>query len=248
MKLAEYIINPAVNQPGELGGWPMNGDSFFNHLKQEDSAQLAYKRVDIAVASHKITVVPTEFSAEDSLSVIMPAAHVVVSGEEIISEKVYDSGPVVAILIPDYIREQCATIYPGSFLHVGATMFVKGVMQATLPSGARQVFINLYSSYFEISVIQGSRLLYLNAFRYAAPSDVLYFVIFVLEQLGFVPSEEKVILMGDISVESPVFEQLKMYCASLDLSGRPSFIQSGNSFSGIEAYRYFTLMNLPSCE
>jgi hypothetical protein len=126
---------------------------------------------------------------------------------------------------------------------------VKGILRKHSQLLARQVFINIYPSFFEISVIQGLRLIYLNAFRYSSPSDVLYYVIFVLEQLGFIPSEEKVTLMGDINSDSTIFLQLKMYCGSLNLIEKPAGLIYSDSFStGTGMHKHFSLLNLPLCE
>ena len=91
-------------------------------------------------------------------------------------------------------------------------------------------------------------MLYLNVFKYSAPSDVLYYVIFVLEQLGFVPSEEKITLMGNITDTSVICTQLKMYCESLQFVEKPDELKFGEAFSGVALHNYFVLLNIPICE
>jgi hypothetical protein len=133
-------------------------------------------------------------------------------------------------------------------MRVAPAVFVKGLFRKHSDLITRQIFLNVFTGYFELCVIQGSRLLYLNAFRYTAPSDVLYFVIFVLEQLGFVPSEENITLMGEISDSETIFNQLKMYCASLRYAKQPVGVEYGEDFAGIHFHNYFTLLNIPLCE
>jgi len=248
MRIASYKLNYAGIQNDELGGWPISGDDYFDKLKKNDLIQLSYQRVDIAVASYKITVAPHKFLEQDNVLNIISAAYPVSSGEEILTEPVFDPGPATAILIPKYIPEFCATMFPGSLLRSAAAVFVKGILRKHSRLIARQVFINIHPGFFEISVIQGLRLLYLNAFKYSAPSDVLYYVIFVLEQLGFVPSEEKVTLMGDITESSVIYSQLKMYCGSLQFSEKPDELKYGEAFTGIAMHNHFILLNIPICE
>jgi len=247
LKLSSYKLASVIHHE-ESAGWPVNGNDYFDQLKKVDCAQMSWQRVDIAVASQKITIAPHAFMEDANDLNIISAAYSVTPGEKILSEPVFDLGPVTAILVPGYISEFCAAIFPSSFLRNEAAVFVKGILRKHSQLIARQVFINIYHDFFEISVIQGLRLLYLNAFRYSSPSDVLYYVIFVLEQLGFVPSEEKVTLMGDIVANSTIYLQLKMYCGSLNFIAGPVELEYGEAFKEIAMHQYFTLLNMPICE
>jgi hypothetical protein len=247
LKISSYKRASGIHHE-ELAGWPVNGNEYFDQLKQVDCTKMSWQRVDIAVASQKITIAPHAFMEEANDLNIISAAYTVSPADKILSEPVFDLGPVTAILVPGYIPEFCAAIFPGSFLRNASAVFVKGILRKHSQLIARQVFINIYHDFFEISVIQGLRLLYLNAFRYSSPSDVLYYVIFVLEQLGFVPSEEKVTLLGDISDNSTIYLQLKMYCGSLNFIAKPVELEYGETFTGTNMHKYFTLLNIPLCE
>lgn len=248
LKLSSYKLNIADIKHGEAGGWATNGNDYFEHLKKIDFVQMTWQRVDIAVASHKITIAPHAFLEAGNDINIISAAYPVTPGEKILAEPVFDLGPVIAMLIPGYIPEFSSAIFPGSFLRNAAAIFVKGILRQHSQLIVRHVFINIHRGYFEITLIQGLRLLYLNAFRYSTSSDVLYYVIFVLEQLGFVPSEENVTLMGDISDNSIIFSQLKMYCGSLNFISKPVELEYGEAFKGIGLHQYFTLLTIPLCE
>lgn len=248
MKMASYKLNHTGVQNDELGGWPAIGDDYFIELKKSELTSMKFERVDIAVASQKITIAPHDFLEPENVYTIISAAYPVSPAEEILSEPVFDPGPVTAILIPKYISEYCSEIFPGSFLRSAASVFVKGILHKYSQLITRQVFVNIHPGFFEITVIQGQRLLFLNAFKYSAPSDVLYYVIFVLEQLGFVPSEEKVTLMGDVSESSVIFTQLKMYCETLQFAGKPDEFKFGEAFAGTAMHEYFILLNIPICE
>lgn len=246
LALESYGSNHSGNHHNERG-WPSNGNDYFDQLQKSELSHLTYQKVDIAVASYKITVAPHNFIHEHQIAV-MSAAHTVHESEEILTELLYDSGPVIAVAMPKYIKEHCISMFPGAAMRVAPAVFVKGIFRKHSDLIARQIFLNVFNGYFEMCVIQGSRLLYLNAFRYSAPSDVLYFVIFVLEQLGFVPSEEDITLMGDISNSETVFNQLKVYCGALRYAKPPEGVEYGETFAGIHFHNYFTLLNIPLCE
>jgi hypothetical protein len=248
LRLASYKLNYTGIHRDELGGWPVNGIDYFEKLEKVDLTRLSYQRVDIAVASHKITVSPPGFLENEYTQDIVSAAFPLSPDEEIITGPVFDSGPVTALIIPRYIPELCSRMFPGAFLRSASAVFVKGILRKHSRFIARQVFVNIHPGFFEITVIQGLRLVYLNAFRYSAPSDVLYYVIFVLEQLGFVPSEEYVTLTGDISEHSVIYTQLQMYCKSLRFIEQPDGLEYGEAFEKTIMHNHFILLNIPLCE
>lgn len=248
LRLAAYKLSYSGIHRDELGGWPLNGNDYFEKLEKIDLTRLAYQRVDIAIATQKITVAPPGFIGHDDAPGLVSVAFPVSQDEEIITEPVFDQGPVTALIIPRYIPEYCEKMFPGAIIWIAAAVFVKGVLRKHSRLIARQVFINIHPGFFEITVIQGLRLLYLNAFRYSAPSDVLYYVIFVLEQLGFVPSEEYITLMGEISDQSVIYTQLQMYCKSLRFAEQPEGLAYGEAFEKVSMHDHFILLNIPVCE
>jgi len=248
LRLASYKLNYTGIHRDELAGWPVNGIDYFEKLEKVDLTRLSYQRVDIAIASHKITVAPHNFLENDYAPGIVSTAFPVSPDEEILTEPVFDPGPVIALIIPHYIPEFSTRIFPGASLRSAAAVFVKGVLRKHSRFITRQVFINIHPGFFEITVIQGLRLVYLNAFRYSSPSDILYYVIFVLEQLGFTPSEEYVTLMGDISENSIIYNQLQMYCKSIRFIEQPEGLEYGQEFEKIIMHNHFILLNIPVCE
>ena len=248
LRVASYKLNYTGIHRDELGGWPVNGTDYFEKLEKVDLTRLSYQRIDIAIASHKITVAPHSFLEPDFARGIITAAFPLSPDEEILTEAVYHAGPVIASIIPRYITEFCTRMFPGALLRNAAAVFVKGILRKHSRIIARQVFINIYPGFFEITVIQGLRLVYLNAFRYSAPSDVLYYVIFVLEQLGFIPSEENVTIMGDISGNSNIYSQLQMYCESIRFIEKPDGLEYSEIFEEIPMHNHFILLNIPVCE
>ena len=248
LKLSSYKLDPAGMVPDSAGDWPKSGNDYFEELKKVDYSQLSWQGIDIAIASQKITMAPHSFMQDGNALNIISAVYPVIPDEQILSEPLSNLGPVSTILVPRYIPEFCNAIFPGSVLHNSAAVFVKGVLRTHSQLITRHVFINIHPGFFEITVTQGLRLLFLNAFRYSSPSDVLYYVIFVLEQLGFVSSEEKVTLMGDITANSTIFLQLKMYCGSIDFIAKPVELEYGEAFAEVAMHKYFTLLNIPICE
>ena len=241
LKLESYS---SVNSLQNENGWPSAGSDYFEHFRSNELTGLRYEHVNIALASGKLTLAPYDFISGDNERSLMALAHKLEANDEIITESLYSAGPVIAIALPKHVRQFISSLFHGASIHCSPVVFVKGLMRGYSDMIARQVFLNVYSGYFEMCIIQGTRLLYLNTFRYSAVSDVIYYVVFVLEQLGFVPSEENITLMGEISGNETVFNQLKEYCASLNFGKKPYGIEYPETFANTDLHRFFTLLNL----
>ena len=245
LKLESYS---SVNSLQNENGWPSAGSDYFEYLKSNELSGLRYEHINIALASGKLTLAPNDFISAGNERSLMAIAHKLEGNEEIITEAIYNSGPVIAIAIPKHVCHFYSSLFQGASIHCSPAVFVKGLMRGYSDLIARQVFLNVYNGYFEMCIIQGTRLLYLNTFRYSAASDVVYYVVFVLEQLGFVPSEETITLMGEISENETIFNQLKVYCASLNFAKIPDGIECPETFANTDLHRFFTLLNLSLCE
>jgi hypothetical protein len=248
LRLSSYTLSHEDCRYTDFAGWPVNGRDYFLQLQKIDILQNTYSRIYIAADSYKYTTAPYNFLLQDNSKELILAAHEVKSDEEILVEPVFDLGPAIAILLPKYISEYCSKIFAGSNLRSAPSVFVKGILRQNSQIIAKQVFINIHNDYFEITVIQGLRLQYLNTFRYTAPSDVLYYVVFILEQLGLMPSEQDIVLMGKVSVDSHIYEQLKLYCGSLRFAENPEGLEYSDLFKGIGLSQFYTLLNIPLCE
>ena len=248
LSMSVYKFGIVSSVVDESFGWPVNDGTYFELLKKNEITEQHFQRIDIAIASHKITVSPFDFIHNGHEADLVNVSQHQNEGEEILSEEITPQGAVASILIPEYIKKNCEFIFPGANLHCAASVMVKGILRKHQGSNMRQVFINLHQKYFELVVVQGPNLIYLNSFKYAEPADVLYFVVFVLEQLGLTPTEESITLMGELSESTPILSQLKLYCASLFYIEKPIELEYSELLAGIPLHKYFTLLNIPICE
>jgi hypothetical protein len=138
--------------------------------------------------------------------------------------------------------------FPGIKIGSSASVLIQGLLKANAHILARQVFVNIWGSFFDIIVIQGRKLLYYNSFKKQAVEDIVYFVLFVLEQLGFIPTEEVVTFMGDITTESEDYKLLYQFIDRLNFTNLFPFADFSPVFTEVLVHKYYTLFNLPFCE
>jgi hypothetical protein len=111
----------------------------------------------------------------------------------------------------------------------------------------KRIFIFVRQSDFNLLIFDRKQLIYSNAFHFRAPEDVVYFVIFVMEQLSLNPEEILVTLLGNIGKETPEFELLFRYIRNIDFATRNETIHYSHVFSDVPGHSWYPLLNPVMC-
>jgi hypothetical protein len=247
LRLTEYRFPVPDGGRGGTGFGPPEGSRSLVKLSEFFRKLPQCSRTDIAYAVHRFTVAPAAYMKGDAARRILSGVHSLYDEDSVVTDTLIPEGPVVAAAIPARIMTGFEALLPGCVHHSSAFAFARGVLNDHTRQSDRRIFVQIFQDYFEMTVVQGTRLLYLNSFRYAAPADILYYLVFVLEQLGFVPSEEEITLAGEISPDSQIYSDMKTYCGSLRFaSARDGFFM--RDAENIPVHRHFTLLSLSLCE
>lgn len=244
--LEDYRLHPAgsSSRKGPDASCSAIRKEFENNLLLGKS----FGKCDVMYASPKVTLVPPGFITDKNKEEYFRFNHVL-DAIELIESEIVPVGEMTAVFaLPACTSRLRDDLFPGSRIGCSATVLIQGLLKANAHILARQVFVNSWDSFFDIIVVQGRRLLYFNTFRKKAPEDIAYFVLFVLEQLGFIPAEEEITFMGDITSESDDYKLLSQYIDKISFANLFPFADFSPVFSEVLVHKYYTLFNLPFCE
>lgn len=82
-------------------------------------------------------------------------------------------------------------------------------------SSENEAFLHFEENRFYMAVYKNQNLTFFNCFSFQTPTDVLYYLLFSLEQLGLNLSEISLFLFGEISYEQEVFKLIYSYIESV---------------------------------
>lgn len=74
-----------------------------------------------------------------------------------------------------------------------------------------QLFVNLEHRIFDLLVLKNKQLILANSFEYRSKEDVLYYILFTMEQLDLDVESVPLILSGDIESNSDLYKYLYQY-------------------------------------
>ncbi len=109
------------------------------------------------------------------------------------------------------------------------------------------VYVGLNSGFFDIAATGQGKLQLYNSFQYTSENDLLYYVIFVINQMKFDPLQVPLFLSGELSSRLTYNEILRQYVPGTkydDVSGIP---QLAPGLKSLTPCRFLNLLNLQMC-
>jgi hypothetical protein len=138
--------------------------------------------------------------------------------------------------------------YPSKNIRVVhyTSSLIEGVM--IHGSEERLVYLQVEQNYVTIIVKHKKTLEFCNSFYFYTAEDFIYFVMFVFEQLQLSQEETEVVVWGEITPDSLVYNKLIKYIRNVSLGEKPSSMKFGYSFDEIMDHNFFDLYAMHLCE
>ncbi|MEZ4793490.1 MAG: DUF3822 family protein [Gelidibacter sp.] len=92
-----------------------------------------------------------------------------------------------------------------------STILIDTILQKETKTDGSVVYINVNPQHFELIAIKDKKLLLYNSFEYTTKEDVIYFLLFTMEQLHFNPETAKLKLMGLIETDDELYTIIYKY-------------------------------------
>ncbi len=92
-----------------------------------------------------------------------------------------------------------------------STILIDTILQYKNESNETAMYLNINSNHFELLALKDKKLYLYNSFEYATKEDVIYFLLFTIEQLNFNPEKVKLKLMGLIEKDDELYAIIYNY-------------------------------------
>ncbi len=110
------------------------------------------------------------------------------------------------------------------------------------------MFLLLNGSDMELCARNEKGLLFYNIFKPQSDEDVLYYLLFAIEQFELKPEQLKLAMAADTEANGSLISSIKKYVRNLNLVAHAPNLQLTGDFSKLPAHFYFQLLNQHLCE
>jgi len=194
------------------------------------------------------TLVPATLLVPGDMWEYLSFGHKVEAGETVMSDQLPDIGAVNVYAVPEKIREMLTRVLGVSRLFHFSTAFLEGALADHLRYPERPVlYVYLTGQSAEVALIGRNGLMIHNRFVCSAPEDVVYYLLYVLQQFAVPSGKATVVLTGRITAADHLFELLGTYIGDPVIPQKIKDIHGGKALENVPAQEWFTLLNLLRC-
>ena len=223
-------------------------ESLTNKLEQildaDETLHTSFKSTSLIYLTQKSTFVPEFFFDEQNLRDYFEFNHVLEDLDEIHYNKIEEIKASNVFALHTDVANLFYTKFKGLKYFHQATPFVKSILKDFVQSSS--IHLNLNAGFFDIAVKQDDKLVLYNTFLYQNETDLLYYVLFIINQLKLDAQTIYMTLSGELSDRIAYQEALLKYVPNLMYLEpvSPSFC---GIFERINTHKYFNLFYLYNC-
>lgn len=214
-------------------------------LKHTQVQLKPYKHTLLNFSGRPFTLVPTAFFEEDQARTLLEF-NTGSTGNDVIQWDEINSDIRLIYSIPEELKSFFDKSFPNHQLRHTASIVVKLLLQSDeLAHDDLLIYIAPGSVY--LAVKKGDRLLLCNQYQAHTDEDILYYVLFALEQFELNPQTVKAGIAGNVEVESPLGQSFKTYLKHARFAGGSRLLKRA-AISSLPHHFYFTTLNRVFCE
>ncbi len=159
------------------------------------------------------------------------------------------AGAYVVFAVPEHVTSVVQEYLPSvKIFHQSVPLIENIFMNRRNRKDQGIAYLNVSEKLFDIVVIDDKKLNLHNCFSFHDENDLLYFTLYVFEQLKLDPGDTEIILSGRITKTMKQYEVLKKYIRNIRFHPLNTQFTYSYTFNEIPSHTYLNLLNLYPCE
>jgi hypothetical protein len=214
-------------------------------LKHFQLSKKNYKAVLVNYFDKHFTLVPVNFYDPANLRSLLEFNVGPVANKIIVTDDI-NADIKLIYAIDEALKSTLDTLFPGHRLK--HTLSVASRLMLSADELLKEnILLSIYNDHIEIIVKQNQKLLLANQFSIKTQEDVLYYVLFVLEQYQLNPLLVTITVAGNIDSNASLLSSLKKYVKQVRLAKGHKTL-NWEHVTGMPQHFHYTLINRLFCE
>ena len=245
-------IESSQNKPVFICNYPIENilkqslsEHFISAIKHFQFSKKQYQQVLINYFTSQFTLCPISFYNMETNRSMLEFNVGSVADKLVLVD---DVSPDIQLIyaIEESLKSTLDLIFPNHQLKHTLSILSK-LMLVSEELIKEHIVLSVHSNYIELVVKQEHKLLLANQFSVKTQEDVLYYVLFILEQYQLNPLTANITIVGNINSTSELVTSLKKYIKNIRLAlGNKSI--NWTAVSGTPQHFNYTLINRLFCE
>ena len=215
-------------------------------LSKDEFLARPYKSVYFIWKTQKFTLVPSPLFNRDQARMYFEFNHVADKREEINFCRLKKEDAYLVFAAPSPVCEAVTGRFRQAvFFHQGFALLEILLRQAS--TNQPSVAVCLHGNFLDIAVAEKKKLKIYNTFSYTHEHDMLFFILYIYEQLKLNQEEDELILSGEISKTSEHYFLLRRYLKKIRFARPDELYTYSYTFGPSAEHRFVNLLNLFAC-
>ena len=213
-------------------------------IASEPLLQKEFYSGSLALNEFPSTLVPTSFYKEERNREILGFNHEV--HEEILSDKMQQMDAINIYSIPTELLNLIRKSFPNTQIKCNSSILIEQLLLQNKSTEAK-VYACIQKNVLEVCVIEENKLELHNSFSIDTKEDLLYYLLFALEQMGMSVEKIELVLLDDILISDKKYNLLYQYIRNISFGNRPENLNFSKELESIKSHQYFCLFSQLLC-
>ncbi len=121
--------------------------------------------------------------------------------------------------------------------------FIEGILNDQNTSSEKSIYANCEGNTISIAVLKSGKLEYCNQFNYNNSQDIVYYTLFVMNELYLNPENTPLTIWGDLDIKSEAYLELFKFVRNVNFGTRPSELTFSYHFDEIDEHQLFSSLS-----
>lgn len=226
-------IDDAINKINEI-------------CSSENLLESSFSSSSLTFAGFPSILVPEEVYSSESTKEIYKFNHNIESHEKIITDKLNKQSAYNIFSTHQRLYDMSVNLFPDAKIKSLSSILLDQLANIQVEIGKR-IYLYKHSDWISIFIFNGEELIFQNKFNCKEKEDVLYYLLFTMEQLKLDPEICPVIVLGEIKKQSETYLLLYDYVRHLKSAKRPHNFIFPDAFNVLEEHQFFGLFTQVLC-
>lgn len=218
-----------------LSSQKLETDNLLEIFSNDDYLSQNFKSKSISFVNFANTLVPFELYEKEDKENLFALNHEL--NDEVLLEDNLREEIINLHAVPKLFFQTIKNILPGAALRSQSSILINNFTNLNLK--VETMFLYLKDSFVNIVVTKGKNLLFQNKFNYVTKEDLLFYVLFSIQELNFSNEDINTIVYGNVTEDE--FSILYDYIRNIKYGNKLKDISCSNEFNSIENHCYSIL-------
>ena len=218
-----------------LSSHKLETDNLLEIFSNDDYLSQNFKSKSISFVNFANTLVPFELYEKEDKENLFALNHEL--NDEVLLEDNLREEIINLHAVPKLFFQTIKNILPAATLRSQSSILINNFTNLNLK--VETMFLYLKDSFVNIVVTKGKNLLFQNKFNYVTKEDLLFYVLFSIQELNFSNEDINTIVYGNVTEDE--FSILYDYIRNIKYGNKLKDISCSNEFNSIENHCYSIL-------